>query len=202
MARARVRTICEPTGWNAGRRPARALARVVAAREVRAPPAGAPWGHGRRRRCHVARGGGAGGRVHGRVVIRPEDSAARCVSTVPFEVCFVVDNSWSVHADRLVEQVEGLVFGLLEDATHAVIASRSSPSRKAWPRRLSRCGQPRVVSGGEATARDPALRPDTTRARPSRRRAAPSAGAPKRPTLIPSRSWSATGCRTLVAIRR
>jgi magnesium chelatase subunit D len=35
----------------------------------------------------------------------------------PFAVCFVVDNSWSVHADRTVERVKGLVFRLLEDAT-------------------------------------------------------------------------------------
>lgn len=35
---------------------------------------------------------------------------------VPLEVCFVVDNSYSLHADRLVEQVKGLVFRLLEDA--------------------------------------------------------------------------------------
>ena len=36
---------------------------------------------------------------------------------VPFELCFVVDNSYSLHADRLVEKVKGLAFGLLEDAT-------------------------------------------------------------------------------------
>ena len=36
---------------------------------------------------------------------------------VPFEVCFVVDNSYSLHADRLVEHVKGLVFRLLDDAT-------------------------------------------------------------------------------------
>jgi len=35
----------------------------------------------------------------------------------PFAVCFVVDNSWSVHADRMVEKVKGIVFKLLEDAT-------------------------------------------------------------------------------------
>lgn len=35
---------------------------------------------------------------------------------VPLEVCFVVDNSYSLHADRLVEQAKGLVFRLLEDA--------------------------------------------------------------------------------------
>lgn len=35
---------------------------------------------------------------------------------VPLEVCFVLDNSYSLHADRLVEHVKGLVFRLLEDA--------------------------------------------------------------------------------------
>jgi len=35
---------------------------------------------------------------------------------VPFELCVVVDNSYSLHADRLVEKVKGLVFALLEDA--------------------------------------------------------------------------------------
>jgi len=35
---------------------------------------------------------------------------------VPYDVCFVVDNSYSLHADRLVEHVKGLVYALLEDA--------------------------------------------------------------------------------------
>ncbi len=35
----------------------------------------------------------------------------------PLAVCFVVDNSWSVHAERMVEKAKGVVFGLLEDAT-------------------------------------------------------------------------------------
>jgi Mg-chelatase subunit ChlD len=35
----------------------------------------------------------------------------------PFAVCFVVDNSWSVHAEKMVEKVKGLVFQLLENAT-------------------------------------------------------------------------------------
>jgi Mg-chelatase subunit ChlD len=35
----------------------------------------------------------------------------------PFSVCFVVDNSWSVHAERMIEKVKGVVFELLEDAT-------------------------------------------------------------------------------------
>jgi Mg-chelatase subunit ChlD len=34
----------------------------------------------------------------------------------PLAVCFVVDNSYSVHAERLVEKVKGLVFQLLGDA--------------------------------------------------------------------------------------
>jgi magnesium chelatase subunit D len=35
----------------------------------------------------------------------------------PFSVCFVVDNSWSVHAERMIERVKGVVFELLQDAT-------------------------------------------------------------------------------------
>jgi Mg-chelatase subunit ChlD len=35
----------------------------------------------------------------------------------PFSVCFVVDNSWSVHAEHMVEKVKGVVFELLQDAT-------------------------------------------------------------------------------------
>jgi len=35
---------------------------------------------------------------------------------VPFELCIVVDNSYSLHAERLVEKVKGLVFSFLEDA--------------------------------------------------------------------------------------
>jgi magnesium chelatase subunit D len=35
----------------------------------------------------------------------------------PYAVCFVVDNSWSVHAERTIEMVKGVVFRLLEDAT-------------------------------------------------------------------------------------
>jgi magnesium chelatase subunit D len=35
----------------------------------------------------------------------------------PLTVCFVVDNSWSVHAERMVEKVKGVVFELLDDAT-------------------------------------------------------------------------------------
>src|SRR5207237_3484715 len=35
----------------------------------------------------------------------------------PYAVCFVVDNSWSVHAERMVEKAKGVVFRLLEDAT-------------------------------------------------------------------------------------
>jgi magnesium chelatase subunit D len=36
----------------------------------------------------------------------------------PFAVCFVVDNSYSVHAERMVEKVKGLTRELLGDATN------------------------------------------------------------------------------------
>jgi magnesium chelatase subunit D len=35
----------------------------------------------------------------------------------PFAVCVVLDNSWSVHAERMVEKAKGLVFRLLEETT-------------------------------------------------------------------------------------
>jgi magnesium chelatase subunit D len=35
----------------------------------------------------------------------------------PYAVCFVLDNSWSIHAERMVEKAKGVVFGLLEEAT-------------------------------------------------------------------------------------
>jgi len=49
---------------------------------------------------------------------------------VPLEVCFVLDNSYSLQADRLVEKVKGLVFELLQDAASrgdrvSVVAFRS-----------------------------------------------------------------------------
>jgi magnesium chelatase subunit D len=34
----------------------------------------------------------------------------------PYDLCLVVDNSYSLHADRMVEKVKGLVFAVLEDA--------------------------------------------------------------------------------------
>jgi magnesium chelatase subunit D len=36
----------------------------------------------------------------------------------PLSVCFVLDNSYSVHAERMVEKVKGLVYRLLTDAAH------------------------------------------------------------------------------------
>ncbi len=50
--------------------------------------------------------------------VEPEDVRRKVREhRVPLEVCFVLDNSYSLHADRLVEKVKGVVFGLLEDAT-------------------------------------------------------------------------------------
>jgi magnesium chelatase subunit D len=71
---------------------------------------------------------------------------------VPFELCLVVDNSYSLHADRLVERVKGLAFALLEDAVgrrdrislvafrsgipEAVVALRPTSSLKLAAQRL------------------------------------------------------------------
>jgi magnesium chelatase subunit D len=50
-------------------------------------------------------------------VVEEEDLRRRVREhRVPFEVCVVVDNSYSLQADRLVEKVKGLVYALLEDA--------------------------------------------------------------------------------------
>ncbi len=65
-------------------------------------------------RAAAARAGRAG---YGRPSVASEDLRRKVREhRVPFELCFVVDNSYSLHADRLVEKVKGLVFGLLEEA--------------------------------------------------------------------------------------
>jgi Mg-chelatase subunit ChlD len=52
------------------------------------------------------------------LVVRPEDLRRRVREhRSPLSVCFVVDNSWSVHAERMVEKVKGVAFELLDDAT-------------------------------------------------------------------------------------
>jgi len=55
-------------------------------------------------------------------------------SRVPFDVCFVVDNSYSLQAEAMVERVKGLAFRLLEDAAGrgdrvALVAFRSGLPR-------------------------------------------------------------------------
>lgn len=91
------------------------------------------------------------GRSGGRMAIATEDVRRKVREhRVPFDVCFVVDNSYSLQADRLVEQVKGLVFALLEDATA----------------RGDRVGLVAFRSGvAEATV---ALRPTASRARAAR----------------------------------
>jgi magnesium chelatase subunit D len=93
------------------------------------------------------------GRSSDRLAVTPEDVRRRVREhRVPFEVCFVLDNSYSLHADRLVERVKGLVFRLLDDAaTHgdrvslvafrsgaaeATVALRPTASRALAARRL------------------------------------------------------------------
>jgi magnesium chelatase subunit D len=57
------------------------------------------------------------GRQRSGVTVTAEDVRRKVREhRVPFELCFVVDNSYSLHADRLVEKVKGLVFALLDDA--------------------------------------------------------------------------------------
>jgi magnesium chelatase subunit D len=57
------------------------------------------------------------GRRRGGAPVEAEDVRRKVrASRVPFDVCFVVDNSYSLQADALVEQVKGLAFRLLEDA--------------------------------------------------------------------------------------
>jgi magnesium chelatase subunit D len=51
--------------------------------------------------------------------IEPEDLRTRIREhRTPLLVCFVVDNSYSVHAERMVEKVKGLTVELLENATN------------------------------------------------------------------------------------
>jgi magnesium chelatase subunit D len=57
------------------------------------------------------------GRRGGPVTVASEDVRRKVrESRVPFDVCFVVDNSYSLQADAMVEKVKGLAFRLLEDA--------------------------------------------------------------------------------------
>ena len=52
------------------------------------------------------------------IVVEPADLRRKVREhRSPFAVCFVLDNSWSVHAERMVEKAKGVVFRLLEDAT-------------------------------------------------------------------------------------
>lgn len=58
------------------------------------------------------------GRRAGRVRVEPGDLRRKVREhRSPFAVVFVVDNSYSVHAERMVEKVKGLTLELLSDAT-------------------------------------------------------------------------------------
>jgi magnesium chelatase subunit D len=71
------------------------------------------------------------GRRGASFAVEPEDVRRKVREhRVPLEVCFVLDNSYSLQADRLVEKVKGVVFRLLEDAAGrgdrvSVVAFRS-----------------------------------------------------------------------------
>ena len=94
----------------------RAVARRPTPREVLAPPARAARRRGPRARRHDC---GPRRYAAARPIGFAADDLRRKVREhrSPFAVCFVVDNSWSVHAERMVEKVKGVVFELLEDAT-------------------------------------------------------------------------------------
>jgi magnesium chelatase subunit D len=81
---------------------------------------------------------------------------------VPYEVCFVVDNSYSLQADRLVEKVKGLVLSLLEDATArgdrvALVAFRSGVPEATVALRptASRARAARVLADVPVSGRTP-----------------------------------------------
>jgi magnesium chelatase subunit D len=75
------------------------------------------------------------GRRGARVEVASEDVRRKVrESRVPFDVCFVVDNSYSLQAEAMVETVKGLAFRLLEDAVGrsdrvALVAFRSGVPR-------------------------------------------------------------------------
>jgi magnesium chelatase subunit D len=75
------------------------------------------------------------GREDRAVAVASEDVRRKVrASRVPFDVCFVVDNSYSLQAEALVETVKGLAFRLLEDAVGrsdrvALVAFRSGVPR-------------------------------------------------------------------------
>jgi magnesium chelatase subunit D len=75
------------------------------------------------------------GRSGGPVAVQSEDVRRKVrESRVPFDVCFVVDNSYSLQADAMVEKVKGLAFRLLEDAAGrddrvSLVAFRSGVAR-------------------------------------------------------------------------
>lgn len=63
-------------------------------------------------RAAAARGG------RSRLAVEPADLRRKVREhRSPYSVCFVVDNSWSMHAERMVEKVKGVVLDLLADAT-------------------------------------------------------------------------------------
>jgi magnesium chelatase subunit D len=66
-------------------------------------------------RAAAARAARAGSRT---LAVEPPDLRRKVRShRSPLAICFVVDNSYSVHAERMVETVKGLALALLEDAT-------------------------------------------------------------------------------------
>ena len=107
----------------------------------------------------------------------------------PFAVCFVVDNSWSVHAERMVEKAKGVVFRLLEDATGrgdkvALVAFRGGlpEATVALPFTSSLAAATRRLRTIPLAGQTPARRRPAPRAHPAAPGAleAPERGTPRR----------------------
>ena len=129
---------------------------------------------------------------------RPEDLRRKVREhRSPFSVCFVVDNSWSVHAERMVEKVKGVVFELLEDATRRGDKVALVAFKGGVPEGTVVLPPTASLAAGEAAAarrsRSAGRRRSPTRcAGPVCSCAASSSGTR---TRCRSSSWSATGCR-------
>ena len=73
--------------------------------------------------------------ARGEIAVEAQDLRRKVrASRVPFDVCFVVDNSYSLQADAMVEEAKGLAFRLLEDAVGrsdrvSLVAFRSGVAR-------------------------------------------------------------------------
>ena len=134
----------------------------------------------------------AGGAAGPRSASRVRTSAARCARAAsPFDVCFVVDSSYSLQADAMVEKVKGSRSGCSRTPRGGTTVSPSWRFAAAWRGRSSRCrptGSLRLAS--ESRRRHPPERTHAARARLAGR-AARCSGRRRSSARTRGRSWSA-----------